>query len=69
MVTAIVTAHTHKEAKEEFYRKYSPGYQAEFIDIRAHVWNPRMMRDILKSIPGSMMAFEVSARIHYIMDT
>ena len=68
MVTAIVTAHNHGEAKEEFCRKYTPGYMAEFVHIRARVWNPRMMREILNSIPGSILAFEVSAKIRYILE-
>ena len=68
MVKAIVQAHTHQEAKEEFCRKYTPGYMAEFVHIQAHVWNPRTMREIFNSIPGSILAFEVSAKIRYILE-
>ena len=61
----IVMAHNHQEAKEEFCKKYTPGNMAHWTTIRAHVHNPRMMRDIKKEIPDTYMMFEISARFKY----
>ena len=61
----IVIAKNHAEAKEEFQKKYTPGYGAHWTKIKAHIYNTRMMRDIRKEIPDSVMMFEITAQFKY----
>lgn len=61
----IVMAHNHKEAKEEFCKKYTPGYGAHWTKIHASVHNPRMMRDIKTEIPDTYMMFQITTMFKY----
>ena len=61
----IVTARNHKDAKEQFRQKFSPGYRAHWTRVYAHVWQPGIMRSVRKDIPDSVISFEVHGYFRY----